>query len=268
MLTNLSPTAPALALPTADRSASTALAPQSPLPPVDAVGGSTAQPVEAGALASAAEVGVNAAPPSGPQTSPGALSFLSPATQAAPPSREPGTQTRIGELQQGEAYLQRLAQALQDVKRQLSGTLAQSGEPAPALQRAVAELDTLWRAREREAGGQVDAQLQAADGAQPVQQRFRIRGLDAASLSAGGSEVLRWRLSGQPGAVRVPLDSADPAAGLSALRQALAPAGLQVQQDGADLWFSVDEARWPAVRDSLTVQGDGRRFRAGNRCVR
>lgn len=62
---------------------------------------------------------------------------------------------------------------------------------------------------------------------------------------------------------RMPVEGAAPAAAVSVLRQALAPAGLHVQQDGADLWFSVDESRWPSVRDNLSVQGDGRRFPGG-----
>lgn len=263
MLSNLSPAAQAAPLPTLDRTAVTALTPQNPLPPVDSVSGGTAGAVGARDLQAATAIGAPVAAP-GPADAWGDTPPPVPlAPVASRPSREPGTQTLVGDLQQGADYLDRLAVALQDVKRQISGALAQGGAAAPALQQAVDALDTLWQARDADAGALVDGQLQVADGQQPVQQRFRIRGLDAASLIAGGGEVLRLRLAGQSGAIRATLDGGSLASSLKALQQALAPTGLQVATDGTDIWFSVAESRWPAVRDSLSVQGDGRRFPGG-----
>jgi hypothetical protein len=48
------------------------------------------------------------------------------------------------------------------------------------------------------------------------------------------------------------------------LDQALAPTGIRAIRDRkGDLVFSVDESSWPAVRDTLAIKGEGRRFPTG-----
>ena len=182
--------------------------------------------------------------------------------------REPGLQTRVGALQQGADYLDRLGQQVQGLRQQLSQSLANGGSDAGALQASIDQVDKLWQARSTDAGGLLDAQLQppatsgpAADA--PAQQRFQVRGLDAASLQKDGAEVLRLRVPGQGAPVRAQIDGGSASQGAKALRDALAPAGVQVQAQSGTLWFSVDQSRWPAVRDGLTVQGDGKRFPSG-----
>ena len=222
-------------------------------------------PVGAGAMA-AAPAKDAASPPA--DTSPTA--FAPPAND---PAREPGVHTRIGDLQQGADFLNRLGQALQGLKQQLGNALAagsngSSTATAPAsLQQTVDGIAALWQARVGSAGGSVDSQLQVvagpSEGGQAARQRFRLRGLDADSLAGGGAETLRLRLPGQTASVRVMLEGSGLGQGLQALQGALAPLGVQVQAQGSAVWFSVDESRWPAVRDGLTVQGDGRRFPGG-----
>ncbi|MBV8503241.1 MAG: hypothetical protein JO006_16175 [Paucibacter sp.] len=195
------------------------------------------------------------------------LALLPARTESGSAAREPGLQLRIGALQQGADYLDRLAQGLQALKQQLSSAMARSDADTGALQAGVDRLEALWQARSAEAGGQLNAQLQppsadaAADAA--AQQRFRVRGLDADSLQASGAETLRVQVPGQAGTLRVQIDGGSTAQGAKALRDALAPAGVQVQAQGGQLWFSVDELRWPALQDGLRIQGGGRRFPGG-----
>jgi hypothetical protein len=177
-------------------------------------------------------------------------------------AREPGLQTRVGALQQGADYLDRLGQSVQDFKQRLSLAIARGDGDTAALQASVDRIEALWQARRTDAGGQLDAQLQPPSGA-PAQQRFQVRGLDAASLQGGGPETLNLRVPGLPTQARVQIQGDSAAQGAKALRDALAPAGVQLGAQGGTLWFSVDESRWPALRDGLAVQGNGRRFPSG-----
>lgn len=212
-------------------------------------------------------------------------------------AREPGAQQRLGRLQQGLDYLDRLSDAMQQLKGGLSQSLArastasanavESGTPA-MLQAQLDHLRQLWSQRPREAAGRVDGDLQAAPEDGSARQRFKLRGLDLAVLQQGGRETLRLQLPGQHGddigaALTQPGEAAVATAGnagrpvliavtldgegtqdqLQALTRALSPAGLSVQAQGADVVFSVAESRWPALRDGMTLRGEGRRFPSG-----
>ncbi|MFG6488967.1 hypothetical protein ACG04R_19935 [Roseateles sp. BYS78W] len=191
------------------------------------------------------------------------LATLSPSVQSGEPAREPGLQTRIGTLQQGADYLDRLDRGVQGLKTQLSLALAGGDADAAPLQAAVDGVEALWQSRGRDAGGQLDAQLQPPAVDLPARRRFRIRGLDVQSLQSGGTETLRLWLPGSSAPARAQLDGGNPAQALQSLRDALAPAGVQVQVQGGQLAFSVEESRWPALRDGIAIQGDGKRFPGG-----
>jgi len=188
------------------------------------------------------------------------------------PAREPGAQLQLGRLQQGLDYLDRLAAAMQQLKGGLSDTLARQAGPSATLNGQLDQLRQLWSQRSRDAGGRVDAELQAAPEDGAARQRFKLRGLDLAVLQQGGKETLRLQLPGQPqdgGAagkptlIAVTLDGEGTQGQLQALTKALSPAGLSVQAQGTEIVFSVAESQWPALRDGLTLRGEGRRFPSG-----
>lgn len=198
-----------------------------------------------------------------------ALPALQPRDATAASARAPGLQQQLGRLQQGLDYLDRLGQSLQQLKRGLSQSLAQSGSsPSEGLQQQARQLGMLWQQRSEQAGGRIDAQLQAAPEGQEARQRFKLRGLDLAVLAQGGRETLQLQLpAGVAGerAMRlaVTLDGEGTPAQLEALARALSPAGLSVQQQGGELLFSVAESQWPALREGLSLRGEGRRFPSG-----
>lgn len=188
---------------------------------------------------------------------------------AAPPAREPGRQQQLGKLQQGLEYLDRLQQSLQDLKGGLSQSLAQ-GRTAAALPGQVEQLRQLWQQRPQQSGQQVDSQLQAATGPEGARQRFKLRGLDLAVLEQGGRETLKLQLpgnadtgNGRPLNLAVTLNGEGTQAQLQALTRALAPAGVSVQVQGSELVLSVAESQWPALRDGMTLRGEGKRFPSG-----
>ena len=197
------------------------------------------------------------------------------AGDGASPAREPGAQLQLGKLQQGLDYLDRLAAAMQQLKGGLSDTLARQTAPSAALSGQVDQLRQLWSQRSRDAGGRVDAELLAAPEDGTARQRFKLRGLDLAVLQQGGKETLRLQLPGQPqegGAggtggkamlTKVSLDGEGTQQQLQALTKALSPAGLLVQVQGSEIVFSVAESQWPALRDGLTLRGEGKRFPSG-----
>lgn len=180
------------------------------------------------------------------------------------PYREPGLQQRLGQLQQGVAYAEQLGQALQGLKTALSQSLVrQQAQPDAALQGRLEQVKQLWQARGELGGGQLDSQLQTVDAGEAARQRFRIRGLDLAALSSGGAETLRLGLPGQTRSIAVPLDGQGLQRGLQSLQRALAPTDLRVETAGGELAFSAPESQWPALRDGLSMRGDGKRFPSG-----
>ncbi|WP_431051879.1 hypothetical protein [Roseateles sp. L2-2] len=204
------------------------------------------------------------------------------AGDGASSAREPGAQLQLGKLQQGLDYLDRLAAAMQQLKGGLSDTLARQAAPSAAVNGQLDQLRQLWSQRSRDAGGRVDAELQAAPEDGAARQRFKLRGLDLAVLQQGGKETLRLQLPGQaqdsgtgggtggfgatggkPTLIAVTLDGEGTQQQLQALTKALSPAGLSVQAQGTEIVFSVAESQWPALRDGLTLRGEGKRFPSG-----
>lgn len=195
-----------------------------------------------------------------------------PARESAAPlqrglrSWEPALNRRLAAAQQALGFLDQLAARLEAVKADLSARLAAQTDAAdPKLENQLRELAELWRARREASGGTLDGQLTYGEPAR-TQQRFRIRGLDFATLQSGERERLFFSV----GTAGQRLSSVLIEPGLSAeaivqrFNQALAPAGIHVAQDGHEgLVFSVPESLWPDVRDTLAVRGGGQRFPSG-----
>lgn len=180
------------------------------------------------------------------------------------PYREPGLQQRLGELQQGLAYTEQLGSALQGLKTSISQALVRGQEGADAaLQARRDQVQSLWQQRSAASAGQLDGQLQGVAEGESARQNFRIRGLDVNALSQGGSETLRLALPGQQRAITVPLDGSGLQRQLQSLQRALAPTDLQLEAQDGELAFSVPESQWPALRDGLSLRGDGKRFPSG-----
>lgn len=185
-------------------------------------------------------------------------------TASSSPYREPGLQQRLGELQQGLAYAEQLGSALQGLKSSISQALVRGQEGVDAgLQARREQVQGLWQQRSAASAGQLDSQLQGVADGEAARQRFRIRGLDVNALSQGGTETLRLALPGQQRAIAVPLDGSGLQRQLQSLQRALAPTDMQLEAQDGELAFSVPESQWPALRDGLSLRGDGKRFPSG-----
>lgn len=173
---------------------------------------------------------------------------------------------QLSKGQQALAFLDQLETRLQNLKSDLSGKLAagknlDDGE----LNGKLRDFANLWQQRQTAAGGNLDGRLNySAETA--ARQQFKIRGLDKNALQTGDKETLAFSVGGI--GQRLLVAAVDPklseAALAKRLDQALAPADIRVKQDAAGgLSFSVPEAAWPTVRDTLAVKGAGIRFPSG-----
>jgi hypothetical protein len=178
---------------------------------------------------------------------------------AASAAREPGAQQRLGRLQQGQAWLHKLDGDLRALAAALAG-----GADETAVASKLAQLQSSW-AQRGDAGGLVDGQLRVQMQGD-TRQQFLLRGLDAAALADAGNgrETLTLALPGAQRRVQVTLDpAAGAAANLQTLQRALAPAGIGVARQGDKLLMSVSESRWPALRQGMSLMGEGRRYPSG-----
>ncbi|WP_459624923.1 hypothetical protein, partial [Burkholderia sp. 3C] len=189
---------------------------------------------------------------------------------------------------------------------ELKATLAASaaGRPLPdgMLDASLARVRAQWNARPAVTGGALDASL-AFHAAGDARQSFRLRALDAETLSAGGTEMLTFHPNGLgkacasvtfddealagdglvddevaggatlstavragngPEVARQPAAQRAHDAIARRLDRALAPVGIRVACDDANgLTFTTPESNWPAVRDRMMIQGGGKRFPGG-----
>ena len=213
----------------------------------------------------------------------GAIAPLSPLSAVRPASRQPAApaslmwvagadspfldaelQQDVAAGQQAQAWLGELGQQLQGLKQSLAGLLAGSGNPTSTAA-ALQQVGATWRQRGTQAGGMVDAQMQVREPGQ-ARQVFAVRGLDLANLTQEGPETLSFAVPGTGAPVAVAIDPDQNAhTTVQRLDQALAPAGLRVAIVAGRLQWSSAESQWPALRDGLSVKGDGRRFPSGQR---
>lgn len=183
---------------------------------------------------------------------------------------------RVAAAQQATAYLERFTAELQALRTAVSGRLsrpwddsaqgqARRREEGEALQVQIRRFDALWRERLRAAAGRLDNQLAFSEASEP-RQRFTAHGLQMASLRSGGPELLTFSVKGLPraaSALRID-PSASEAQLAGRLDHALAPSGVRAELDASgELVLSIAERDWPAVRESIAIKGEGRRFPTG-----
>lgn len=173
-------------------------------------------------------------------------------------------QSDVSGAQQAIDFLEQSAAQLRALKTDIAAKLATRQMRDGQVEQRVRQFTEAWRNRAQATGGTLDAQLNYSND--PSTQRFTVRGMTLANLRNGARETLAISV----GAGTAGLRSVHLAPGLSDAEivsrfdQAMAPAGVRVSvnKDG-ELVFSTPEDAWPAVRDSLAVQGSGIRFPAG-----
>jgi len=179
---------------------------------------------------------------------------------------DPGLNQQLSRAQQALAFVDQIESRLQGLKSDLSARLADDRSAGdPALAGKLRDFADSWSKRQATSGGGLDGQL-AFDAAGSARQSFKIRGLDRNALQSGDKETLAFSVGGI--GQRLLVVSIEPGLSEDALvrrfDQALAPADIRVTGDGqGGLTFSVAESAWPAVRDSLSVKGAGKRFPSG-----
>jgi hypothetical protein len=169
-------------------------------------------------------------------------------------------QSEVARAQQAIDYLDRVASQLEALKSDLSARLSGRGAASRQLEAHARQLTAALDARRSEGGDGLDAQLDF-DGARGAQQRFRIRGLDIASLRAGGAQTLGFSVGNAGG----PQLAAKIEPGMSAeeiarrLDRTLAPVKVRAGLDqDRELVFTTQESRYDGVKDAIAVTGRGR----------
>ena len=233
----------------------------------------TTTPAAAGAVVVNPNSGARSASATGrtvaprpPQTDPDTDSR--PAARSAPAStlvkrgvdRNQNLQSEVARAQQALDYLERVSSQLEALKADLSSKLSGRGGAARQLEARSRQLASTLEARRVQGGDGIDAQLDF-NGGQLAEQRFRIAGLDLASLQATAPQTLGFSV----GAIGGPQLSATIEPGLTAeevagrLNRALAPVKVRVDLDqNRQLVFSTPESSWVGVKDAIAVTGRGR----------
>jgi hypothetical protein len=168
----------------------------------------------------------------------------------------------ISGAQQALDFLEQSAAQLRNLKADLSARLANRQRADGTLEARVRQFSNSWRNRSQASGGTLDSQLNFSN--QATNTRFNVRGMNLTNLRPGGREVLAISLGGQN------LSSVVLEPGLTDQQitqrfdTALAPSGVRTTlgEDG-QLEFSVAEAQWGNLRDTIAVQGGGQRFPTG-----
>jgi len=173
--------------------------------------------------------------------------------------RNQNLQAQVARAQQAIDYLARVASQLETLKADLSARLSGRGAPARDLATQTRQLASTLGARRSEAGDGVDARLDF--NGEPALQRFRIQGLDLASLQAAAPQTLGFSVGSAGG----PQLSATIEPGMTAqdvatrLDRALAPVKVRVDLDqNSQLMFTTLESGWSGVKDAIAVTGRGR----------
>jgi len=172
-------------------------------------------------------------------------------------------QDGVARAQQAIDYLERVASQLESLKGELTAKLASarsaSAARTPHVDTQTRQLANLLKARSKDGGGSVDANLNYTP--QPSTQRFRIRALDIDALQQSAPQTVSFSIGGAGGpqiaAAITPDQSSAEAA--RAIDRAIAPLGVRASlDDSGALVFSTAETNWPAVKDSIAVSGHGR----------
>lgn len=172
-----------------------------------------------------------------------------------------GLQDQVARAQQALDYLDRVASQLEALKSELTSKLAgtRNGSSRQQLEAQVRQLASTLASRKKTGGGSVDNNLNYS--AKPATQRFRIRGLDIASIRQSAPQNISFSVGSAGGpqmSVNVEPDQSNQEIA-RALDRALAPMGLHASLDeNGELVFSTPESNWSSVKDSIAVSGRGR----------
>jgi len=163
---------------------------------------------------------------------------------------------QVSGAQQALQFLAEADARLRVLRKQLM-----SGDAAAGIEK----FDKFWQQRSAASAGTLDANLKFKADAKATQE-FAVRGLSFETLRNGDAETLSFavgRWSRQSSSITVDPTQSESAM-VGALDRALAPMGVRATRDAkGELAFSVAEADWPQVRDSLAIRGGGRRFPTG-----
>jgi hypothetical protein len=171
-----------------------------------------------------------------------------------------GFQDQVASAQQALDYLDRVATQLEALKGELTAKLAGTRNGSRLqLEVQARQLAQTLSSRKKYGGGNVDGNLNYSTKA--ATQRFRIRGLDIASLRQSAPQTISFSVGGAGGpqmAVNIEPDQSNQQIA-RALDRALAPMGVHASlDDNGELVFSTPEANWSSVKDSIAVSGRGR----------
>lgn len=174
--------------------------------------------------------------------------------------RDGALQDKVARAQQALDYLDRVSTQLETLKGELTAKLAGTRNGARLqLEAQVRQLTKTLAARRQDGGASVDSNLNFS--AAPAVQRFRIRGLDIASLRKSAPQTLSFSvgsLGGPQMSVNIDPDQSNQDIA-RALDRALAPMGVRARlDDKGELVFVASESDWPAIKDSIAVSGRGR----------
>lgn len=174
-----------------------------------------------------------------------------------------GFNRQASALQQTRAFTGRAQALLSDLKKGLGDALAGQQTAEARVPQQVRRFADFWQTRPTATDGSVDGALRLAEAGK-ARQGFRLRGLDTPNVTAGDAERLQFSVRGQASAAVSVEPGLSPVNLGRRLDLALAPLGVRVAADADGvLQFSAAEADWPAVRDSLQVRGEGRRYPTG-----
>jgi hypothetical protein len=171
-----------------------------------------------------------------------------------------GLQDQVAGAQQALDYLERVANQLEALKGELTAKLAGTRNGSRLqLEVHARQLAQTLSERKKTGGGSVDSNLNYST--KPATQRFRIRGLDIASLKQSAPQNISFSVGSAGGpqmSVAIEPDQSNQEVA-RALDRALAPMGVHASLDeNGELVFTTPESNWSSVKDSIAVSGRGR----------
>lgn len=224
--------------------------------------------VAASSAVISANAGAQATPATGrAQAAPPAEDSRAPARKqpAAGPVRRgantnPNLQGEVARAQQALDYLERVASQLEALKADLSARISGRVAASRQLEGRTRQLGATLDARQQQGGAGLDAQLDF-DAVNGAQQRFRIHGLDIASLKSGGTQTLGFSVgsAGGPQLAATIEPGMTPQEVAQRLDRTLAPVKVRVGLDQErELVFSTPQASFGKVKDAIAITGRGR----------
>ncbi|WP_412530579.1 hypothetical protein [Burkholderia lata] len=176
-------------------------------------------------------------------------------------SRQHGLNRQVTLAQRSLTFVDQTLRQLREINDAWS-----AGDADGRLDARLRRFAAHWDTRAAATGGALDSALQF-DPSGGAGRHFTVRALDAAQWARGGVETLTFYPHGLgKRSVSVSFDAA-PITQVALERRldhALAAVGVRVERgaQGA-LRFSVRESQWESVRDSLLIEGGGKRFPGG-----